>query len=107
MRAEYRYFVVQINWVATNSRPVIAFDACEFSSLCNRAPVNKLLRLNKLIDRVQGNCNGLIFPQFAVLEECHLEVFSDASLGNMADGSSQAGFLVFLRDVHGVRCLVL
>ena len=66
-RAEYRHLVGQINWIAANTRTDIAFDACELSSLCNWATVNELLRLNKLIDRVQADCSGLIFPQLAVL----------------------------------------
>ena len=44
----------QLNWIATQTRPDIAFDVCALSSACNRAPVGDVRLLNKMISRVRN-----------------------------------------------------
>ena len=101
---EYRALIGQLNWIATHTRPDIAFDVCELSVLCNNATVADILRLNKVISRVTTDNVKLYFPKMKPIEECSIECFSDASFANLAGCGSQGGFIIFLRDQTGARC---
>ncbi|KAK4318184.1 hypothetical protein Pmani_010794 [Petrolisthes manimaculis] len=58
-RSEYRAVLGQLNWIATHTRPDIAFEVCELSGACSKATIADLLRLNKVIDRVKNDaCAG-------------------------------------------------
>ena len=49
----YRALVGQLNWVATHTRPDIAFETCELSVSLKKGTMADLLRLNKLVERVK------------------------------------------------------
>ncbi|KAK4327171.1 hypothetical protein Pmani_002341 [Petrolisthes manimaculis] len=58
-RSEYRAVLGQLNWIATHTRPDIAFEVCELSGACSKATIADLLRLNKVIDRVKNDAAPL------------------------------------------------
>nr|XP_006813919.1 PREDICTED: uncharacterized protein LOC102802092 [Saccoglossus kowalevskii] len=74
--------VGQILWIACQSRPDVLFDAC--------MSVRKL-KSDSVPVKFQHLGDG----------ELSLVVFSDASLGNLPDGSSQGGYLIFLMGETG------
>ena len=103
-KADYRALVGQLNWIATQTRPDIAYDVCELSVSLNKANVNDLIRLNKVILRVTTDNMRLYYPKMQSLRSCTLECFSDASFANLPDCKSQGGFVIFLKDANSVRC---
>ena len=103
-KSDYRSLVGQLNWMAIQTRPDIAFDTCVLSSLYAKATVGDMLNVNKVAKRVKGDCFRLSFPAMESMEQCHLACYSDASLANLPSGGSQGGMLVLLRDSKGNQC---
>ena len=103
-RCEFRSLVGQLNWVATQTRPDIAFDVCELSSIQKNATVADLCRLNKVVTFLKNNRLQLHFPRIQCLSECVLEAYADASFANLNGSASQGGFLILLKDGRGNRC---
>ena len=101
---EYRVTVGQLNWLATQTRPDIAFDICFLSAILNKATVGDILKINKLVDRVKNQCFKLSFPPMRKIGECFIECFSDASFGNLPDSGSQGGMIILLCDNDGKKC---
>ena len=103
-KGQYRAHVGQLNWLATQTRPDIAFDTCFLSGSYTNATVGDLLKVNKLIDRVKHQCVKVAFPSMRKIEECHLLCYADASFANLPGEGSQGGMLVLLRDEDGNQC---
>ena len=102
-RTNYRSVVGQLNWVATQTRPDVAYDVCELSTAFGRTTVGDVIRANKAVMKVKNNPLSLWFGKVD-LDECILECYSDASFGNLTDHGSQGGHIVFLRDKEGNSC---
>lgn len=95
-----------INWISKQTRPDIAFDACLLSANLKHPTVEHLLWANQVVRRIINNDYGLLIDfGNADSEHIRIEIYVDASFGNLRDGGSQGAYLIFLTD--GVsRCLV-
>ena len=103
-KSEFRALVGQLNWIATQTRPDVAFAVCMLSSAISHANVGNVLHLNKIVENLKSESVKLCFPQLGRLEYCHLECYSDASFGNITGGVSQGGYIVFLACLNGLKC---
>ena len=103
-KSEFRTSIGQLNWVATQTRPDIAYDICELSVKANKGTISDLLKLNKVIGRVTNDPFKIHFPRMESFQSCSLECYSDASFANLADSGSQGGLVIFLQDSRGVKC---
>ena len=102
-KAEFSSLIGQLNWIATQPRPDIAFEACELSGAYSKDKVGDILKLNKVISRVVTDCVKLRFHQMIDLSG-FLKCYCDASFANLPGGGSQEGLIILLRDENGSKC---
>ena len=90
----------QLNWVASQSRPDIAYDICELSTSLKPATVKNILDANKGVKKLKSD--SLVLKFYSINEEnVKIFVYSDSSFGNLLDGSSQGGYTILLADDKG------
>ena len=64
-RKDFRSLIGQLSWIATQTRPDIAFDVCELSGHYKNATVADAVRLNKIISRVVSDHFCLLFGKLS------------------------------------------
>ena len=98
---QFRTLNGQIAWTSTQTRPDIAFEACQLSVAAKNATVEDLKRANKTLKELKGNDVKIIFPNIGDLRKTILIVFSDASFANLINSGSQEGLIIFLVGENG------
>ena len=96
---QFRAVCGQLNWVSTQSRPDICYDVCQLSTKLNEATVDDLLTANKVIKKLKISDISLKYP--VLLFPVRLVAYCDASYGNLSNGGSQGGFIIFLQGSNG------
>ena len=97
----FRGICGQLNWVANQSRPDLAFDSCDLSCSIKNAKIGDLLRAAKVVRKAKSQRVSLKFTKLD-LATMKIVIYSDASYCNLPDGSSQGGHIIFLCDAYGV-----
>ena len=82
--------------MSTSTRPDISFDVLELSMAIKHPLVEDLIRANKLIDMLKANASRILFLVLSAAEELQVDVYCDASWGNLSDGSSAEGYIILL-----------
>ena len=95
-RKALRTYVGQIQWIASQTRPDIAFNACEASVEFSKSTVNTIHKANKTIKKMKYFDVKLKFPHLGNLKNCTIICFTDASLKNLPGNNSQYGYFIFL-----------
>ena len=81
----------QLNWVASQTRPDMAFDACAaFVSLKN-ATICDILMVNKSIRKLKAVNIALHFNDIGNIEEASMLCYCDSSFRNLKGENSQGG----------------
>ena len=91
----------QLLWLAHQSRPDILFDACALTTKIKTWTIQDILQVNKIIGRAKSSKIKLKFQHLGENHDLKLMVFSDAAMGNLADGGSQGGYLIPLVGERG------
>ena len=99
----FRGICGKLNWIASQSRPDLSFDACDLSCRIKNAKMEDLLRAVKVIRKAKSSRVSIKFPNLD-LSTIKIIIYSDASYGNLSDGSSQGGHIIFLCDSEG-KCV--
>ena len=103
----YRKIVGCLNWVATVSRPDLAFEVVSLSTHFRNAKVEQLLAANKAVRKLQAHDVVIFFPRLKIDHNLRVVLYTDSAYKNLCDGiSSCAGYIVFLVDSEN-RCCVL
>ena len=92
--SQLRSLVGQILWAANQTRPDISFDACMLAAKLKNARAQDILDANKVVKKVKSETVKLRFQHLGTTENIRLGVFSDASLANLPNGSSQGGNII-------------
>ena len=95
---DLRSAIGQLGWVASNTRPDLAFDVCYLSGRLKNPTIKELLMVNKVISKAKSEDITLHFGNEVKPSECVISGFHDASFGNLEDGGSQGGFMVLIGD---------
>ena len=98
----------QLNWLATQTRPDISFQALELNMSKQHPTVENLMNANKAIRQAKQRSVNIHFPKIGKQDGLKLKVFCDASWGNLPDGISSAqGNIIFLTDEDEQNCCPL
>ena len=102
-KKQLRTICGQLLWVATQTRPDVSYATCFASNTVTNGTIADLKMVNKTVKFLKKNPLTVKFKKLA-LEESVFVVFCDASYGNLRDGSSQGGFIIFLVSFTGKCC---
>ena len=103
---ELRSTIGRLNWIANNTCPDILFDLCCLSSTVKSATVKDLLFINKLVNKVKSNPAVLRFKKID-LDDAKFICYNDSSFGNLINGGSQGGFVIYLADNTGAAVPIM
>ena len=109
---QIRAKVGQLNWLATHTRPDIAFEVSDLGSNITNPSYSHIIRLNKVIDTVLKNQLQMYFPSLDDTGKWDIICYSDASTHvknaylpcGFKDDRSQGAHIIFLRDKQGKCC---
>lgn len=100
----FRQIIGQLNWAVQGSRPDMAFELIAMSTKLKQGKVEDLIRAIKKVNRLKDIRSFVSFPK---LDKTKLKVvvFTDASLGNINEGTGSTGaYIVWLMDSSGRCC---
>ena len=106
----------QLSWLSSQTRPDISFDSFYLSTVLNKASFRDAKLSKKILKRVKKDEVKMTFEHLGEMEDLHIEVFSDASLGNVENGmhtKSAMGYFICLANrnlqispLHWKSCVI-
>ena len=99
----YRSLLGQLNWLVQHTSPDLAVGVSMVSRKLEAANAGGMRRLFKLAEKAKNCMVGVNMGRLE-RENVQMEVYSDASFGNVEIGKSQIGYIIGLRDERGERC---
>ena len=97
---QYRRLCGSLNWVSTQTRPDISFDVAMITANVSAPTVKNMKLANKVVRNVKSTSYEITFCKLQL--PFHLSVYCDASYGNLPNGGSQGGQIIFLSDENGL-----
>ena len=88
----------KLNWLATQTRPDLAFDVSDHTSTLKDRRVESISRINKTIRKAKRESSQIVVPCMTDLEKCRIVAYSDASFANLHGTKSQGGYIIYLVD---------
>ena len=89
--------VGQLNWIAFQTRPDMAFDACNAAVSLKNATIRDIKNTNKSIRKAKAKEVNIKFNNIGNLNEGEIVCFTDASFRNLKGEGSQGGHIIFLK----------
>ena len=99
-----RKSVGQLNWASSQTRPDLAFDTFSLSTCLNKSKIKHTKYANKVIEQAKKRAIELKFQKLGRFEDLHIELYADASLGNVEADSftkSMMGYFIVISNKKG------
>ena len=93
---ETRQLIGQLNWLATQTRPDLSYDVSELSSMLKHENVECLKLAYRVVKKAKKEKSHIDIPDLGNLKHLNIGAYSDTSFGNLTDGGSQGGYVIFL-----------
>ena len=100
-KRDLKVLACQLNWISSETRPDLAFDACEVNTSTEDATYEDLKKANKAIRKAKQDDVCLHFPDLGDISKVQIISFSDASFAILKDAGSQRGIYTFLLGQNG------
>ena len=98
---QLRTLIGQLGWVCGQTRPDISFDVCELSASVKHANVEDMIKANKVLVKAKNQHITLQFNRMSSIKDVSFVVYNDSSFGNLQNGGSQGGYIIFIKDKEG------
>ena len=97
-----------LNWLVRGTRPDKSVDLILASTKFHKGAIEDLIRIRKTLSYLKESKAELVIPNLQDPKDWILLVFTDASLGNLNDGTdSTGGHIVILLKKMSKRCVIL
>ena len=97
-----------LNWIVRGTRPDLAFELIDSSTKFIAGKVEDLVKLKKVLIKAKENKAEIFFPDLGQEENWRMICFTDASLGNLNNGTdSTGGYLLFLVNSRNTKASIL
>lgn len=107
-RTSLRKMAGVLNWIVRGSRPDLSFELIDMSTKFKAGKVEDLIKITKLLLMVKEKKAEILFPNIGDHKHWSLLCYTDASLGNLNNGTdSTGGYLVFLVNCHSGNAAIL
>ena len=93
-------------WISSQTRPDTCFDVCHLASNLKNSTLDDIKHLNKVISHLKQSIVSLTFQNLGEVSNLKLVIYADAAHGNLVNGASQEGYLVFLVGENR-KCILL
>ena len=105
-KKELQSKIGKLLWMSTQTRPDVAFDVCQLGTNFKSSGENDIKYANKVIAHLKQDPVCIKYKHLGKEEELKIIIFADASHGNLPDGGSQLGYLIFLAGENGKASLI-
>ena len=83
-------------WVCGQTRPDISFEVYQLATNVKNSDELSMKNVNKLFSKMKLNKCKLIYQKLGNDNDLRIIVYSDAAHGNLPNGGSQVGHVIFL-----------
>ena len=94
--------VGKLLWICSQTRSDICFDVCQLSTNIKNSDKTSLKTIKIFANIKQNHC-CLRYQKLGNESDLHIVIYSDAAHGNLPNGGSQGGYVIFLCS-HNRMC---
>ena len=93
-------------WIIGLTRPDISFDVCQLATNLKNATISDVKYFNKIVCHLKQSNNPLKFQHLGDISKLRFIIYADAAHGNLVNGASQEGYLIFIVGENN-KCILL